>query len=104
VLHRGLTSQDVLDTALMLMASDVIDRIMGDLRWVTRQLGELADRHRGSVMPGRTLGQYAVPITFGLKASQWLAGVLDALDRLDRIYLPAQCGGAAGDSGSLVRP
>lgn len=99
LLHRGLTSQDVLDSALMLVASAVIDRVMFDLAVVVRKLGELAEQHRDAVMPGRTLTQYAVPITFGLKAAQWLAGTLDAADRLEAVQVPAQCGGAAGTLG-----
>ncbi|MBB3051627.1 3-carboxy-cis,cis-muconate cycloisomerase [Prauserella isguenensis] len=96
--HRGLTSQDTLDTALVLLARDAFDRIGAELRTTADHLAALAERHRDDVMPGRTLTQYAVPVTFGLTAAQWLAGVLDAggavRDRRDR--LPVQCGGAAG--------
>ncbi len=94
--HRGLTSQDVLDTALVLMARDALARTRGDLIAAARALAVLAHDHRGSVMPGRTLTQHAVPITFGLKAARWLAGVLDALEVLNRTSFPVQCGGAAG--------
>jgi 3-carboxy-cis,cis-muconate cycloisomerase len=61
-------------------------------------LAALAERHRADPMAGRTLTQHAVPITFGLKAAQWLHGVLDARDDLvdARDRLPAQVGGAAG--------
>lgn len=96
--HTGLTSQDVLDTALMLLARDVLTRVSAELGRVAAALARLADEHRSSVMAGRTLTQFAVPITFGLKAARWLAGVLDALDELDVVSrnLPVQCGGAAG--------
>jgi 3-carboxy-cis,cis-muconate cycloisomerase len=96
--HRGLTSQDVLDTALVLLARDALTRTRDDLVVCAGALATLADRHRGTVMVGRTLTQYAVPITFGLKAAQWLSGVLDALERVDETVhrLPVQCGGAAG--------
>lgn len=96
--HTGLTSQDVLDTALVLLARNGMDRIAADLSRVARALARLADEHRSSVMAGRTLTQHAVPITFGLKAARWLSGVLDALDELSRVRagLPVQCGGAAG--------
>jgi 3-carboxy-cis,cis-muconate cycloisomerase len=96
--HRGLTSQDVLDTAVMLLARDALGRVRGDLTAIAARLAELADRHRDSVMVGRTLTQHAVPTTFGLKAAQWLSGVLDARDRVDAATasLPVQCGGAAG--------
>ena len=96
--HRGLTSQDVLDTALMLCARDTAKRVLSDLDQQVTTLAALADRHRDDVMVGRTLTQDAVPITFGLKAAQWLQGVLDARDDLRRASqrLPAQFGGAAG--------
>jgi 3-carboxy-cis,cis-muconate cycloisomerase len=98
LVHRGLTSQDVLDTAVMLVAKDALTQIGIDLTTAALALGRLADQHRSTVMAGRTLTQYAVPVTFGLVAAQWLAGVLDARDRLGtlRDNLPVQCGGAAG--------
>lgn len=96
--HTGLTSQDVLDSALMLLARDVLQRVSADLERIARALAGLADEHRSSVMAGRTLTQYAVPITFGLKAARWLVGVLDAVTELEVVArtLPVQCGGAAG--------
>lgn len=98
LVHRGLTSQDVLDTALVLLSRDALARTRGDLVATAQGLATLADQHRASVMVGRTLTQHAVPVTFGLKAAQWLSGVLDALDRVDWALdrLPVQCGGAAG--------
>jgi 3-carboxy-cis,cis-muconate cycloisomerase len=95
-IHRGLTSQDVLDTALMLCVRDALDRLRGELSAQTAALVELAGTHRDTPMVGRTLTQHAVPITFGLKAAGWLTGVLDAVDDLDALELPAQFGGAAG--------
>ncbi len=97
-LHRGLTSQDVLDTALVLCARDAARRVLADVDHQVAALAALADRHRDDIMAGRTLTQHAVPITFGLKAAQWLQGVLDARDDLRRVTerLPAQLGGAAG--------
>lgn len=96
--HRGLTSQDVLDTALMLLARSVLAQIHGDLTRTARDLGIVAQTHRRTVMAGRTLTQHAVPITFGLKAARWLSGVLDAADQVEAALdqLPVQCGGAAG--------
>lgn len=107
--HTGLTSQDVLDTALMLLARGVLERISADLARVAAGLARLAEEHRSSVMAGRTLTQFAVPITFGLKAARWLVGVLDSLDELDVVSrtLPVQCGGAAGTlsrAASVVDP
>jgi 3-carboxy-cis,cis-muconate cycloisomerase len=96
--HRGLTSQDVLDTALMLVSRAALSRVRDSLRSVGFSLAGLADEHRDSVMPGRTLTQYAVPVTFGLTCARWLAGVLDAADDVALVLpqLPVQCGGAAG--------
>lgn len=96
--HRGATSQDILDTALMLMAARTLDVILADLARTEAALARLAAAHRDTVMPGRTLTQHAVPTTFGLKAAGWRSLVLDARDRVERVRrsLPAQLGGAAG--------
>jgi 3-carboxy-cis,cis-muconate cycloisomerase len=101
-LHAGLTSQDVLDTALVLCLRDTAGRLRAELAAQIATLSALADRHRHTEMAGRTLTQHAVPITFGLKAAGWLTGVLDARDALSRAAdLPVQLGGAAG---SLAAP
>ncbi|MEU0424601.1 3-carboxy-cis,cis-muconate cycloisomerase [Streptomyces canus] len=96
--HRGATSQDILDTATMLVAARTLDLLLADLHRVQRALARLASEHRDTAMPGRTLTQHAVPTTFGLKAAGWRALVLDARDRLAAVRdsLPAQLGGAAG--------
>ena len=99
--HAGLTSQDVLDTALALLLRDAIARLQSDISRQIAALTALADEHRATDLPGRTLTQHAVPITFGLKAAGWLTGILDARDQLDAITLPARLGGAAG---SLAAP
>jgi 3-carboxy-cis,cis-muconate cycloisomerase len=107
-LHRGLTSQDALDTALMLQLRDVLEAVHRELRNQARELSSLADRHRGTLAAGRTLTQHAVPVTFGLTAATWLEGVLDVADDLDRLRssLPVQAGGAAGTLAAvtLMRP
>ncbi|MFG6191617.1 lyase family protein [Nonomuraea sp. JJY05] len=94
--HRGATSQDILDSAAMLVATRAIRAIVGDLSAIMRDLSELAGRHRDTVMAARTLGQQAVPTTFGLKAAGWLAGLMRARAGLRELRLPAQLGGAAG--------
>lgn len=94
--HRGLTSQDTLDTAMMLIAVRARRRILADVRALAHDLARLAERHRDSLMVGRTLTQTAVPITFGLKVAQWLAAILEAADAIASVDLPVQCGGAAG--------
>ncbi len=96
--HRGGTSQDILDSAAMLLAGRTLDRVGSALLRVAAALAGLADLHRGTAMAGRTLTQHAAPITFGLKAAGWLTLALDALDRVQivRAGLPVQLGGAAG--------
>ena len=102
--HRGLTSQDVLDTALQLAVRDVTDRVRAELDTQVTALAGLAAEHRDTVMPGRTLTQYAVPVTFGLKAAQWLQGVLDATEATARVRgdLCGQFGGAAGTLSAVT--
>lgn len=96
--HRGATSQDILDTAAMLVAARTLKLVIDDLRRTAGTLEELSAAHRDTPMPGRTLTQHAVPITFGLKAAGWRSLVLDARDRLGAVResLPVQLGGAAG--------
>jgi 3-carboxy-cis,cis-muconate cycloisomerase len=103
-LHRGLTSQDVLDTALAMCLRDAGNRVMRELCTQAGLLAELARTHRDAVAPGRTLGRPAVPITFGLTAATWLDGVLDGIDDLDWALgrLPAQVGGAAGTLAAVT--
>ncbi|WP_203830831.1 lyase family protein [Actinoplanes palleronii] len=101
-LHKGLTSQDVVDTALVLCLRDAVTRIRTDVRAQIGTLARLAGEHRETRMAGRTLTQHAIPITFGLKAAGWLTGVLDAREQLAAAAaLPIQVGGAAG---SLAAP
>lgn len=96
--HRGATSQDILDTATMQVAARTLDLVLTDLDRVARALARTAADHRDTAMPGRTLTQHAVPTTFGLKAAGWRFLVLDARDRLTAVRhsLPVQLGGAAG--------
>ncbi|MET7474398.1 3-carboxy-cis,cis-muconate cycloisomerase [Streptomyces sp. NPDC005648] len=96
--HRGATSQDIMDTATMLVAVRTLDLVLADLARTERALARLAAEHRDTAMPGRTLTQHAVPTTFGLKAAGWRSLVLDARDRTVRVRdgLPVQLGGAAG--------
>jgi 3-carboxy-cis,cis-muconate cycloisomerase len=94
--HRGLTSQDVVDTALILCLRETVTAVRSDLDAQIDSLVELAETHRSTVMAGRTLAQHAVPTTFGAKAAVWLTGLLDARDALAALTWPAQLGGAAG--------
>jgi len=95
-IHRGLTSQDVVDTGLMLAVSAVVDDLISQLRQQLSTLIGLATLHRSTPMAARTLTQHAAPITFGTKVAGWLNGVLDAVERLSALVIPIQIGGAAG--------
>jgi 3-carboxy-cis,cis-muconate cycloisomerase len=103
--HWGATSQDILDTALVLQLRDALALIERDLARLDAALAMQADLHRATVMPGRTWLQQGLPVTLGLK----LAGVLSALSR-DRARLSAlrprlltlQLGGATGTLASLA--
>lgn len=95
-IHRGLTSQDVLDTSLMLAVRGVADEVTFQLRRQISTLSELATRHRGTPMPARTLTQHAAPTTFGVKAAGWLNGIVDAFERITALTTPIQISGAAG--------
>ena len=95
--HLGTTSQDILDTALMLVASDVARRIEADLTRLASTLAALADANRSVPLVARTLTQQAMPTTLGMRASGWLAGVHDAV-RMVRTCtsLPISLGGPVG--------
>jgi 3-carboxy-cis,cis-muconate cycloisomerase len=103
-IHQGATSQDVIDTAMMLMAKRAGAVVLDDLAAAAGAAAVLADRHRHTVMAGRTLLQQALPVTFGLKAAGWLSAIDEARRRLGEILrerLPVQFGGAAGTLASL---
>lgn len=101
--HLGATSQDALDSAMVLVARRAGARLVELLGLAAAQAAALADEHRGRVMAGRTLLQQAVPITFGLKAAGWLVGLVEARRDLEQrlALLPVQLGGAAGTLASL---
>jgi len=94
--HASLTSQDVLDSALMLLASDAVAELRVEVRESTAALAGLAERHRDTVCVGRSLTQHSLPFSFGLRAAQWFAGLADAAARLENLTFPVQTGGAAG--------
>jgi 3-carboxy-cis,cis-muconate cycloisomerase len=102
--HRGATSQDVLDTAAMLVARRALAIVLEELDTVADLCARLAVTHRLTPMPARTLLQQAVPTTFGLKAAGWLCGAIAASDELRQVEadgLAAQLGGAAGTLAAL---
>jgi 3-carboxy-cis,cis-muconate cycloisomerase len=99
--HWGATSQDVLDTAAMLVARRALEPIVADLDAVAAACAELAEAHRSTPMAARTLMQQALPTTFGLKAAGWLVAVMEARAGLAGVQLPVELGGAAGTLASL---
>ncbi|MCI0140713.1 adenylosuccinate lyase family protein [Arthrobacter bambusae] len=94
--HTSLTSQDVLDSALMLLAHRVVSALLAEAKGTTTALAALAEQHADTLCVGRSLTQHALPSTFGLKAAQWFHGVAAAAGRLESLELPVQFGGAAG--------
>ncbi|MFD9946548.1 lyase family protein [Nonomuraea sp. NPDC059023] len=94
--HAGATSQDILDTALMLVTRRVLVPLLADLDTVIAGLTRLARDHRDTPMAARTLTQQAVPTTFGLKAAGWRRLAIDARRRLAALDPPAQLGGPTG--------
>ncbi|MEO5534047.1 MAG: lyase family protein [Pseudolysinimonas sp.] len=97
-LHRGATSQDALDTALVMIARDAVAVLLIDATVAARKLAAQAETHRATVITGRTLTQTATPTTLGLKLAGWawsLARSIAAL-RAAAAALPVQLGGASG--------
>ncbi|WP_068272341.1 lyase family protein [Aldersonia kunmingensis] len=96
-LHRGLTSQDVVDTALLLCLRDALDVVAARLVTQVQALLGLIEKHRDAPILAHTLTQPALPTTAGRKFSVWLQSILDAADALEAVVpLPVQVGGAAG--------
>ena len=102
--HWGATTQDIMDTATALLLREALALIRADLQRLIAALAKQAQRHRATVMAGRTHLQHALPITFGLKCALWLQPFPAHIARLDqlrpRVEL-AQLGGAAGTLASL---
>lgn len=104
--HPGATSQDVLDTAAVLLAGWAGEVVLDDLAAAADAAAALAATHRDTPMMARTLGQQALPTTFGLVAAGWCAGLDRARTRLAEVLggLPVQLGGPAGTLDSLPVP
>jgi len=102
--HSGATSQDIVDTALMLVSRRALRVIGADLDRTAAALGRLAAAHRDTPAVGRTLTQHAVPTTFGLRAAGWYELAAAAAGRVDALArtLPVSLGGAAGTLAGYV--
>jgi 3-carboxy-cis,cis-muconate cycloisomerase len=97
--HRGATSQDIVDTAAMLVSRRALALVLAEADDVAAATAALAQDHRDTLMVARTVLQHAVPTTFGLKAAGWLTAIVEARVRLEQVSrerLAAQLGGAAG--------
>jgi 3-carboxy-cis,cis-muconate cycloisomerase len=102
--HWGATSQDIIDTGAVLQLREAVGLVQERLHVLCTALAVLADAERDTGLPGRTLLQQAVPVTFGLKAAGWLDALHRSQRRLQALYddtLVLQFGGAAGTLASL---
>ena len=100
--HLGATSQDAMDTAMMLVSRDALDALLRDLTGLARECLTLVERYRDTPMAARTLMKVALPTTFGCKAAMWLQGIVEARRRLAVVRrggLVVQLGGPAGTFG-----
>jgi 3-carboxy-cis,cis-muconate cycloisomerase len=102
--HWGATTQDILDTGLVLQCRDALALVAQDLDATIAALAHQARTHRDTVMAGRTHLQHALPVTFGYKVAVWLSPLLAMRERLAELrprLLRVQFGGAAGTLASL---
>jgi 3-carboxy-cis,cis-muconate cycloisomerase len=103
--HLGATSQDISDTAMMLVTRRALAPLLEDARAAADAAAGLAQAHRDTPMIGRTLLQEAVPVTFGLRAAGWLTGLDEGRRRLGEVReneLAVQMGGPVGARGPAV--
>jgi len=102
--HWGATTQDIMDSALVLQMRDGLDLIEAELARCIAGFARLARAHRGTVMAGRTHLQHALPVTFGYKVAVWLSPLITMAERFRQLRpraLRLQFGGAAGTLASL---
>lgn len=100
--HRGATSQDIWDSAIMMVSTAAVEQVVASLRHTVAWLLQLAEANSGEVVAARTLTQHAVPTTAGLRATGWARALHRAADRLGALELPAQLAGAGGTLASFV--
>ena len=100
--HWGATTQDIMDTATVLQVRDGLDLIETELSEILAALAGQADKHRDTVMAGRTHLQQALPVTFGLKCAVWAMPFLAHLDRLKQLRARVQMVEFAGAAGTLA--
>lgn len=103
-IHYGATTQDILDTGMVLQIKKGIQIVEEELNAIIKATAELAQKHSKTVMAGRTFQQLAAPITFGYKAAVWLDEMLRHRERLQQLkerILVGQCAGAVGTFATL---
>jgi 3-carboxy-cis,cis-muconate cycloisomerase len=100
--HKGATTQDIIDTALILRVRDALDLVSADLDAIIQGLSRLAGRYRTTPCVGRSYGQHAAPLSFGCKVAVWLSGIADAADRLPALRTRVLVASLAGPVGTLA--
>src|SRR3954453_14902126 len=100
--HKGATTQDIVDTALVLQMRQALALIAADLAAIITALAALARRHRTTPCVGRTYGQHAAPITFGYKAAVWCMGVAEVAEQLPWLRERVLVASLAGPVGTLA--
>jgi 3-carboxy-cis,cis-muconate cycloisomerase len=100
--HKGATTQDILDTALVLQLRAALALVAADLAAILDGLATLAQAHRDTPCIGRTYGQHAAPLTFGFKAAVWLGGVAEAAERLPDVRARLLTASLAGPVGTFA--
>ena len=102
--HKGATTQDIHDTAIMLQVREALGLVAAELAAIVAALADLAEAHARTPCIGRSYGQHAAPVTFGFKVAVWLAGIVDVAGRLPdlrRTALRASLGGPVGTLAAL---
>tara|TARA_Y100000782_G_C10187104_1_gene267352 strand:- start:2440 stop:3759 length:1320 start_codon:yes stop_codon:yes gene_type:complete len=105
--HYGATSQDIIDTATVLLIKEYLEWLLGKTHQLKALLLELTKTHRDTLMMGRTLLQQAKPITFGLKTAGWLEAIARSEERIQQAQqrvLSIQLGGAVGSGNGRITP
>jgi len=100
--HKGATTQDIIDTALVLRMREAFRLIEADLDAIIGGLSALADRHRATACVGRSYGQHAAPVSFGYKVAVWLTGIADVADHLPALRRRVLVASLAGPVGTLA--
>jgi len=98
--HYGVTTQDIMDTGLVLQLRKATEIIRRDLKIIAQDLMRLSEEHRNTPMMGRTLSLQAVPVTFGFKTAIWLAEIDRHLERLDEMAKRVYVGSIVGAVGT----